>query len=608
MSFSRTLLVLGCLWGSLSIGAGPVATAAEKPGRIVAGIASADSLLSDLEYIISTLAGQKEQWNKNVYPNLEVFLIGVSTDRPVRMDTAIDSENGKRSIFVIPVEKANLTEFRDDNIAPIDIASERVPGDQTLYELTGGVLDPDSWWMRHAADYAIISKIKGDTAKDQEDPAKAHEGLFDTDKHYDLVVQLLTKADERDGRVKAVEKLRTESDASLKEPKDGESEAALKLRKVMARQQLDTFEQLFSQTQKMFLGWCTDSEAGRAFADIQIQALEGTELQKVGENLGTTVSHFAAIPEAKDPVLKARFNILLAKSVQKRLADFADAAGPAGRERIEKNEKRTPEQKEAGKAVYTVLIDLLAKNADLEALDAFAEVTKQESGKHVLVAGLKAKEGALLKTLAEKLPAANSQWTSMVSGEKIGDIDVHHLVNSKTTDVVKTFWGTGDMYIAAGPDTIWLAKGEGSLDVLKTYIEKGKGKAEEGDKTRIASVRFHAKPILTINDSFWEEIDFDVKKIVGQFGFLGGGDEKKSKPKTTRPGHKAGESKSTRDQLKNFKWAEAAMDSMTEGADDVVEVNFYRKEKSVDGLIDIRKDVLKAAGTVIAKFAKENLQ
>lgn len=607
MSFSRTLLVLGCLLGGFSIGARSVATAAEKPGRIVAGIASADSLLGDLEYIVSTLAGQKEQWNKNVFPNLEVFLIGVSTDRPVRMDTAIDAENGKRSIFVIPVEKANLTEFRDDNIAPIDIASERVPGDPTLYELSGGVLDPDTWWMRHAFDYAIISKIKADTAKDQEDPAKAHEGFFTTPKHYDLVVQLLTTAEERDGRIKAVEKLRVESDASLKEPKDGESEAAFNLRKKLAEQQLDTFEQLFSQTSKMFLGWCTDSEAGRAFCDIQIQALKGTELQKVGEDLGTTASHFAAIPEAKDPVLQGRFNIVLSESVQKRVADFAKVAGPAGQEKIDKNEKKTPEQKEASKKVFNALVDLLAKNADLGALDAFAEVTKQKSGKHVLVAAVKAKEGSLLKTIAEQLPTANSQWTSKVSIEKIGDIDVHHLVNSKPTDVVKTFWGSGDMYIAAGPDTVWIAKGEGSLDVLKTYVEKMKGKAEEGDKTRIALVRFHAKPIVTINDSFWEEIDFDVKKIVGQFGFMSSG-EKKSKPKPTRPGQKAGESKSTRDQLKNFKWAEAAMDAMTEGEGDVVEVTFHRKENSVDGLIDIQKDVLKAAGTVIAKFAKENLQ
>jgi len=606
MIFRRTCLALGCLAAGFSMAGGTTARAADQPARIVAGLSSADGLISDLEYVVSKLAGQKEQWEKNVYPNIEVFLIGVSTDRPVRMDTVVDAQDGKRPVFVIPVKKEDLKDFRDDNLAPIGIDSERVPGDPTLYELTGDVLEPETWWMRHAFEYAILSKSKTDTAKDVADPAIAQKGLFDTDKNYDLVVQLLTTAKEQEGRLKAVKRLRDESDAALKEPREGESKAAFELRKFLAAQQLDTFETVFAESSEMFIGWCTDSDAGKAFADVRVKALEGSDLEKNGTDLGTTQSIFAAIPESKDPVLKGRANIALAESLQKKVLDFATLSEPTAHERIDKDEKKTPEQKAASKKIVSTVREVLKKNADLGVIDAFMEITQLESGKHALVAGMRAKEGAILKTIVEQLPIANDRWTSKLSIETVGDVEIHQLTSTKPTDVVKEFWGTGDIYVGAGSETIWLAKGQGSLEVLKAAIAQQKEKVEAKDPSKFVTLRLHAKPILYINESFWDEMNIDLSGFIEKLGLFG--EKKKDKPKPTRPGQKAGEQKSsTRDQIKNFKWAEPALAAM-EGKVDVIDIVVERKENSIEGTLDIQTEVLKAAGSVIAKFAKDNLQ
>lgn len=608
MIFRRTCLALGCLAaaGFSMVGGTGKAVAADKPARIVAGLSSADDLISDLEYLVSKLAGQKGQWEKNVYPNLEVFLIGVDTSRPVRLDTVVDAQDGKRSVFVIPVNKGDLPDFRDENLTPIGIDQARVPGDPTLWELTGDVLEPETWWMRHAFEYATLSKSKLDVAKDIEDPAKANESLFAGDKKYDVAVQLLTTQKDQEGRLKAVKKLREESAATLKEPRDGESKAAFELRKFLAAQQLDTFETIFAESSELFVGYATDSDAGKAFADVRVKALEGTDLEKNGSDLGTTQSIFASIPESKDPVFKGRANIALAESLQKKVLEFATLSEPTGHERIDKDEKKTPEQKAASKKIVTTVREVLKKNADLGVIDAFMEITKLDSGKHALVAGLRAKEGAVIKTIVEQLPIANDRWTSKLSIETVEGVEIHQLTSTKPTDVVKEFWGSGDIYIGAGPETVWLAKGQGSLEVLKAAIVKQKEKAEAKDPSKFVTVRFHAKPILYINESFWDEMNIDISGFIEKLGLFG--EKKKDKPKPTRPGQKAGEQKSsTRDQIKNFKWAEPALAAM-EGKVDVIDVVVERKETSVEATLDIQLEVLKAAGSVIAEFARQNLQ
>lgn len=579
--------------------------AEDKPARILMGLASPDRLIEDLEYIVVDLAGEQEQWEKNVLPNIEVFLIGLQTDRPVRMDQVIDAEAGRRNVFVIPVAKEDLKDFLADNLEPIGIENARNKADKLLYELTGDVVGETSWWLRHAFEYVTISSQKPDVPATIADPKIASDPLFDGDKSFDLAMQLLTTKDDVESRKKAIAKLRSESESNLKEPNEGESQAAFDLRKLLANQQLDTLDEIFVQSSELFFGWITDGAAGKANGTIRLAALEGTKLFEDGSELGTKPSHFAAIPQAEDPVLKGRMTLNMGAAAQKRLAEFAKLTEPAAHEKIDKNEKTTPEQKAARKTVLSTLLQILAKNTSLGVIDAFGEVTKQESGKHVMIAAMRADEGATLKTVAEQLPIANSKWTSKLNVEKIGDIEVHHLVNATPTDVVKDFWGTGDMYIAAGPDTIWMAKGQGSLEVLKTYIEKMKGTPDPAGKERFLTFRMHAKPVLYVNESFWEEVDIDLKKIIQSSGIMP--KKKEEKKPVARAGQKDAKGERPADKLKDYKWAEPALAAM-EGKADVIDVVFDHTDDKVNGMIDVQPEVLKALGAIIADFAEKNLQ
>ena len=575
--------------------------AEEKPARIFMGLASADRLIEDLQYIVVDLAGEKEQWEKNVLPNIEVFLIGVTTDKPVRMDTVIDAAEGKRSVFVIPVEKGNLKEFLEDNLAPIGIDAKRAKTDKALYELTGDVLPEVPWWLRHAFEYVTITRTQADVPATIADPQEANAVHFESDPSYDIAVQLLTTKDDVPSRKKAIEKLRSESDGNLKTANEGESDAAFQLRKALANQQLDTMDQIFVQSQELFFGWITDPKAKSARGTIRFAALEGTKLFEAGSDLGTKPSYFAGIPEAEDPVLKGRITLNLGAQSQKRIAEIAKLSGPVAHEKIDKKEGITAEQKAARKAIMTTLLTLLEKNASLGVLDAFGELTAQSGGKHVFVAGLRANEGTAIKEIVEQLPKSDSQWVTKANVEKIGDVEVHHIQNTKPSDVVKNFWGTGDIYIAAGPESVWIAKGQGSLEVLKTYVEKQKGTPDMANMHRFASLRMHAKPILYINESFWEELDIDLKKLIQSSGLM----PKKKEAKATVG--RDGKKQSTADKLKNYDWADPALKAM-EGKVDVIDIVLDHDDNKVNGMVDIQVEVLKALGTVIADFAKKNLQ
>jgi hypothetical protein len=609
MSLRRAILGLTCTVALAPAVQAPAQdkAAQEKPARIIAGIASANRLFEDLEMMVVELAGKKKSWEDNVYPNLEVFTIEVELDRPVRQDRVFDPTIGQHKAFIIPVLKKGLRPFLDDNLAPIGIDAKRIAAKTTpaspFYDLTGDVFpEGTKWFLRHQFDTAVITQGESEIPKDMADPSLDHKGLLDGENSYDLVVQMLTTKEDAASRAKSIEKLRKELDSSLESPRDDESPAAFKLRKRIAEQSLGSFEQFFTQSQRAFFGLSTSAETKTTHGDIIVTALEGTELAKIGENLGKTPSYFAGIVEPKDPVLTGRVNLAIDPKMQKRISDFAELSEPVGHERIDKEKKTTPEQKAARKKIESAILQIVGKNATLGVWDGLAEVTKQDSGTHVLIMAVKASDDGKLKSIVEQLPNAHEGYTVKTSAEKIGDVEVHHVTRAKQNDVAKKFWGSTDLYLAAGPDAIWMAKGQGGLEVLKAYIGKLGEKPADAATGRLAHLRFHAKPILEVNESFWEEMNIDLTKSLESMGL---GLKKKDEPKkAVRPGQKEG--KSTQAALKDYKWAEVALPAM-DGKVDVIELTVDKTDKAVEGKIDVQTEVLKALGTVIADFADKNL-
>jgi hypothetical protein len=150
-------------------------TAKGTSTRLVMGMGSAEKVLSSLEYLVDKLAGKNRAWINNIQPNLEIFLIGVSTELPVRFDMILDPKHGGQMQTIVPI--ADLNEFLADNLEPIDIIAEQDRKDRNLYELTGTVYEG---WLRYLpkpTPYAIFFPQKEALPKDMPHPEVQHQDL-----------------------------------------------------------------------------------------------------------------------------------------------------------------------------------------------------------------------------------------------------------------------------------------------------------------------------------------------------------------------------------------------------------------------------------------------
>ena len=135
--------------------------------RIVVGMRSAKAVIDELEYMVSELAGRVDSYENNIFPNIDIFLIGVDTEKPIRFDPIFSEKHGMELQPIIPI--LDLDEFLEDNLDPIGIIPERDRRVKDLYELTGTVFEG---WLRVLKDpeYVVIFPRKEAIPKGMDHP------------------------------------------------------------------------------------------------------------------------------------------------------------------------------------------------------------------------------------------------------------------------------------------------------------------------------------------------------------------------------------------------------------------------------------------------------
>ena len=82
---------------------GPQVLAEENESRVVAGMRSANVVIEELEHMVADLAGREESWENNIFPNIDIFLIGVDTEQPIRFDPIFSEQHGMELQPIIPL-------------------------------------------------------------------------------------------------------------------------------------------------------------------------------------------------------------------------------------------------------------------------------------------------------------------------------------------------------------------------------------------------------------------------------------------------------------------------------------------------------------------------
>ncbi len=574
-----------------------------KYNRVSMGIGSADQVLSGMEYAVVTLAGKKASYEDNIKPNLEIFLIGVASDQPVRFDMLFDVEQGNLMQSIVPI--SNLKEFLSDNLDPIGIESKADRTDKNFYVLSGSVYEGFLRYLPEPIPYAVFFADKAVLPKGMKHPVT--EVLKKEEQAQLAFLALDNPPTNIDTRKAAFGKF-IETQLVDFQKLTTETNDQFAFRKEMRIQNLKILQQWVAEAAKVRLGVTIDQNKGQAPATLTFSALPETQLAADLKKVRDQVSLFAAVESPEKAILTGRLYVPVNEQYRSSYKTLYGLARKALPESIDSNDRGTAEEKSARKEVVSNLLDVLTESIDkVPNLDAFIDIVPVKD-KHSVLMGVASTNAAKINQIIDLIPKAKNGWKIEKDLEKVGETSIHKLTfGEKKPKALTDFYGASNaVYFAVSETSFWMSGGESALENLKAKLDLvAKPLPEKGSGT-LVSFRMNSHPILkNFNDlkndpelDLLNEINFQTRKQkqVSQMPA-----DAKKKTEESRAGVRASE-------LSNFKWQDTAIAALA-GTEDVLEVNMKVDENYVlRGTGNAQKGLLKALGAIISKFADENLK
>ena len=369
-----------------------------------------------------------------------------------------------------------------------------------------------------------------------------------------------------------------------------ETQEAFALRKVNREQSLETMERLFVESSLVTIGLTIDSEENVGTGKFVLAARRDTPLAETLKRQAQQPSRFAGVAKPKEPMLAARLNYLLSEMSTRQFAEVYKLMKIPLHQQIDRTEGLTDDQKGARKEIAGLVLDMLTTSLDLGNWDGLAQITSSAGGKHTGLIAVCAKGGASVATILELLPASANGCKTDLNVDTAGDVAIHRLtITEGYPHALREFFGdSGEVFIGAGPDAIWVSVGDRSLDALRAGVAAA-AKAPEVDVDPIvASLDADLLPVLQLMNRLRKDGDFDVMATLQRRG--------------------------VREQPSP---AEEDTDDQDRGADKALmlqddenyrlRIDLKRVEDWLEGEVSFESGILKAIGEVIVSYARENL-
>lgn len=584
--------------------AGPQGFAEESESRVVAGMRSANVVIEELEHMVADLAGREESWENNIFPNIDIFLIGVDTEQPIRFDPIFSEQHGMELQPIIPL--LDIDEFLEDNLDPIGIIPKRDRRDRDLYELTGNVFEG---WLRVLSDpdYAVIFPRKEAIPKGMDHPAELHKDLVK--KGYTFFAQLDNTKTEKSARQSAFEKMAKNTlDGIQKKP--SETANAHSLRKAILDQQLTMIQQYFVEGSGLTLGSRLEKEKSTALFELLFTAVAETQLSQDIARAKTEPSYFAAVETPDDALLRSRLHLVLNESITSKMKEVYQLTETVAKEDLDANEEISDKEKTGRKNLAEQLNQVMTKSAELNVIDCFLDVVPTGEA-HTFLLGIRCSGKEAINSALDEMVAAREEMkltrdVAEASGTKIHKLDV----GEGAPEVLQEMYGQDYhvVYLAVSDDAFWLAFGEQAQAELTKRMDSVASAEETKSDGVIFSMNAQVAPLVKSLNGLLS----DENSLLGSF-FLEQQSKRieQNKQADEEKEEEDAEDRPAREAAQNFltlEWVEKVIGTM-DGEDDTVIFEMkVNDENAVVGTGEARKGILKAVGTLIANFADENLQ
>lgn len=529
-----------------------IAESASAPNISLVQI-SADGMIADLKYLVLDLANDKKGWS-NLDELIPTFLDGIDQTRPMRIDILLGENQQERYRLILPI--SDLKDFRN-NLEVFEISSKKQRnGPYKLGNLFVGFMK----YLKNFK-YVIISE-KLDEVDAIKDPLQRVQELLN--KKYDFSALITNEKEGVDARKKTMDNTRKQLLAAIKKKKD-ESKSAFDLRKLAFTHQMDELERLFSEAQKMILGWTTDTAKNEGRFEFTLNAIEGTSLENSIKEFAKTPSYFVNVPVKQDGILNGRIIHPLDKMRKENISAFYKLLLPSLQERITNNKDLSEEQKTAGNKVAELVIQMLDAGREASLIDAFIDTNSSGDGQYAMLGGIRSKDGAKLKEIIELLPKLLIKQTVELDVVKEDNLNIHKIViNEKYQAGFYDLFGSGEaLYFGSTPEALWMAAGPKAIERIKAATKLVAEAPPKEVSPNVIELNVKVLPWLKM-----------VNKLRGDKG--------------------------------NPKMREMAITSLS-STDDAFKLVMKRKDDTIDGQATLDKGILKFIGKIIAKFSKETL-
>ncbi len=525
-------------------------------------VAPSGEVLDDVKYLLMlTDATEQKQW-KVLKDYLEVFLIGVDTKLPTRVDVAFD-EKGNRTVWTIPV--LEFPNFRKNNIAAILTPRIRDQGNG-LWKLGSGKPADFNGFMLYLKPYARIGETQADINLVPADPRPSATPFLN--RHFLLAIDVQNKQTDSAALKKRHEMFqatRKQTMGALKK-ETGETPADFELRKKATEIEMEELEWYFTESEHALVGITLDTQKEIGRTDIELTPIANTELAKTVAELCTKPSLFANVERSKQPTLALQINHPLGEARKKSALAMSSLLRDRLKSRVDSDGKRNSEQKDAAKQLIDKAYAMVESGIRSGIADGFIDVHAGASGKNVFLAGTRTADGTKLDEIISMMPKAYDGATVKLNVAEESGVKIHSIEFAQGKHPYwSNFIGADQLYVGSSKDTLWATAGENSLVMLKTAIKKTKQPAAAGSEK-----------------APWLELIVRLKPWIDE--------------SLTQPPKKKGA-----DHYPKL------IQSALQTGDDQLSVRMTREGNKIVGVAEVQKGILRAAGKIASDFSRENL-
>jgi hypothetical protein len=458
----------------LLVGATVLQAQTAKPVLVVS-LPSTSELLANIDFL-GSLGGQPgaSQMVNGMLMGMTQGqgLKGLDQSRPLSLAIGIAPDGQFTPVAYIPVSSTKdlidtltklhaVASVEDEN----GVLKVSVAGGQELF-----VHDQNGW--------AIVTQAK-DALLPTDDPMKLIKGL---NPDYDIAVRIMLQNVPEEKKKSAIEQFRgfMEFAAAQQRQQAGDNPLAT-LNEKNLEQQVATIERLLKEADQITIGWKIDRGAKDTYLDFGVTAVPGSHLDQELKQMADIRTNFAGfiMPEAAVTLSFCGKNSQ--ENIDQTLTTLDQLKGRAD-DAIDKDQDLANDKRDSVKKVLAQFIDVAESTVKSGTSDGGA-VVQLGAGKIQAAAGGFVSDGAALEkavkdliTLAQGEPDFQSHATVKLDLETYKNVKFHQITvklpDEAGEDAKKVFGDSVDVYFGAGPTSAYFAAGKGSLDLVKSVIDR----------------------------------------------------------------------------------------------------------------------------------------